>query len=86
MARQLSLGLMAVCAVVVLRIFSRARSKASAEAAAAQLPAGAAPGGLLGPGEVAAEPFLMRRQIAHALKQNPEQVRQMFHSWIEEKE
>ncbi len=33
-----------------------------------------------------AEPSLVRRQIAGALKQNPDQVRQMFLNWIEEKE
>jgi hypothetical protein len=33
-----------------------------------------------------AEPLLVRRQIATALKQNPDQVRQMFLSWLEEKE
>lgn len=85
-ARQLSLGLMAVCAVVVLRIFSRARSKAAAADAQAQLPQGAGPEGLLPAGELLAEPSLVRRQIASALKQNPDQVRQMFLSWIEEKE
>jgi len=85
MARQLSLGLMAVCAVVVLRIFSRARSRAAA-AGQAQLPPGTGPEGLLPAGEMIAEPLLVRRQIAHALKQNPDQVRQMFQSWIEEKE
>jgi flagellar biosynthesis/type III secretory pathway M-ring protein FliF/YscJ len=84
-ARHLSLGLMAVCAVMVLRIFSRARTQA-APALQGQLPPGAGTGGLLPPGDSAAEPLLMRRQIAHALKQNPDQVRQMFLSWIEEKE
>ncbi|MEN6578729.1 MAG: hypothetical protein ABFD90_20455, partial [Phycisphaerales bacterium] len=85
MARQLSLGIMAVCAMVVLRIFSRARGKAVA--AQTELPQGAAAGGMLTSGEpTVAEPLLVRRQIAHALKQNPDQVRQMFLSWIEEKE
>lgn len=85
MARQLSLGLMAICAVVVLRIFSRARSKAAAMAQA-QLPQGAGPEGLLPAPDAMADPVLVRRQIAQALKQNPDQVRQMFLSWIEEKE
>ncbi len=85
LARHLSLGIMALCAVAVLRIFSRARSKAVAEVHA-QLPAAASPGGLLPPGEPSAEPRLLRRQIAHALKNNPEQVREMFLSWIQEKE
>ncbi len=85
-ARQLSLGLMAVCAVAVLRIFSRARGKAI-RAAQTELQPGEAPGGVLTAGEPnVAEPLLVRRQIAHALKQNPDQVRQMFLSWIQEKE
>jgi flagellar M-ring protein FliF len=87
LARQLSLGIMAVCALVVLRIFSRARSKAAAPVAPELLLPGAPSEALASPGEPAvAEPLLMRRQIAHALKQNPDQVRQMFLSWIEEKE
>jgi len=85
-ARHLSLGLTAVCALVVFRIFSRARSKALAEAQAHQLPGVGAPGGLLPAGELPAEPTVLRRQITHALKNNPEQVREMFLSWIEEKE
>jgi flagellar M-ring protein FliF len=84
LARQLSLGVMAVCALVVLRIFSRARGKAAA--APGQLSPGAAPAGLLPSGETALEPAVFRRQIAQALKHNPEQVRQMFLSWMEEKE
>jgi flagellar M-ring protein FliF len=84
LARQLSLGVMAVCALVVLRIFSRARGKAAA--AQGQLSPGAAPAGLLPSGETALEPAVFRRQIAQALKHNPEQVRQMFLSWMEEKE
>lgn len=85
-ARHLSLGLTAVCALVVFRIFSRARSKALAEAQAHQLPGVGARGGLLPAGELPAEPTVLRRQITHALKNNPEQVREMFLSWIEEKE
>jgi flagellar M-ring protein FliF len=84
LARQLSLGIMAVCALVVLRIFSRARSKALAAQGA--LPPGDAPAGLLSAGQTALEPALLRRQIAQALKHNPERVRQMFLSWMEEKE
>ncbi len=85
LARHLSLGIMAVCALIVLRTFSRARGKVQA-AAQAQLAPGTAPGGLLPAGEPVAEPALMRRQISQALRQNPEQVRQMFLSWIQEKE
>ncbi|MCL5279185.1 MAG: hypothetical protein M1376_04670 [Planctomycetes bacterium] len=85
LARHLSLGIMAVCALIVLRMFSRARGRAAASAPA-PLPPGAGPGGLLPSGESAAEPMLVRQQIAQALRQNPDQVRQMFLSWIQEKE
>ncbi len=84
LARHLSLGLMAVCALIVLRIFSRARGKAAS--AQGQLPPAATGAGLLTAGEPAAEPAFVRRQIAQALRQNPEQVRQMFLRWIQEKE
>jgi len=86
LARQLSLGVMAVCALVVFRIFSRARNKAAVNAEAQQLPEGGSGGTLLPPGAASAEPLLLRRQITHALRNNPEQVREMFLSWIEEKE
>ncbi len=85
LARHLSLGVMAVCALIVLRIFSRARGRIAAPVQG-QLPSGGAAAGLLTAGETAAEPALVRRQIAQALRQNPEQVRQMFLSWIQEKQ
>ncbi len=83
-ARHLSLGIMAICALIVLRIFSRAKGKAGSTVQG-QLAPGAVPVGLLPPGEALAEPALVRQQIAQALRQNPEQVRQMFLSWIQEK-
>jgi len=86
LARHLSLGIMAICALVILRTFSRARGKAQMAAPTGQLPAGAGPSGLLPPGESFAEPGVVRQQIAQALRQNPEQVRQMFQNWIQEKE
>jgi flagellar M-ring protein FliF len=85
LARHLSLGITAICALIVLRVFSRARSK-TVMPAQGPLPQGAGPSGLLPSGESAAEPTLLRQQIAHALRQNPEQVRQMFLRWIQEKE
>jgi flagellar M-ring protein FliF len=87
-ARQLSLGIMAVCALVVLRIFRRAHGQAQAQARsqAPQLGAAAAPERLPPAGEVSAEPVALRRQIVHALRSNPEQVKEMFHSWLEETE
>ena len=85
LARHLSLGVMAVCALIVLRIFSRARGKTAAPAPGQATPE-AGSGGLLAPGELIAEPTMVRQQIAQALRQNPEQVRQMFRTWIQEKE
>jgi flagellar M-ring protein FliF len=88
MARQLSLGIMAVCALVVLRIFRKAHRQAQAQAPAQtpQLAAGAAPERLPPAGGMSAEPVALRRQIVHALRSNPEQVKEMFHSWLEETE
>jgi hypothetical protein len=66
-------------------MFRRARGKVGTSVPA-PLPPGAGTGGLLPSGEAAAEPVLVRQQIAQALRQNPDQVRQMFLSWIQEKE
>jgi flagellar M-ring protein FliF len=85
LARHLSLGIMALCALLVFRIFSRAHRKALA-GRQEQLPAGVGPDHLLASGESSAEPVVLRRQIAHALRSNPEQVREMFLTWIQEKE
>ena len=82
-ARQLSLGIMAVCALIVLRVFRKAHRRAAATQAQA-LPAAPGQEHLLPAGESPAEPVILRRQIAHALKSNPEQVREMFLSWIQE--
>jgi hypothetical protein len=72
--------------LVVLRIFSRAKSKTQPPIAAPALPGGGPGAFLLPSGAPAAEPGLIRRQIAQALQQDPEQVRQMFRTWIQEKE
>jgi flagellar M-ring protein FliF len=87
LARQLSLGIMAVCALLVLRVFRRAHRKAAAEMTGQQqhLAEGAGPARLLSAGE-SGEPIMLKRQITHALRSNPDQVKEMFLSWIEEKE
>ena len=83
-ARQASLGIMAICALLVLRIFKGAKKKTQPEAEADHLAGAADAGGLL-PGGVAVPGSLpMRRQIANALEQDPDRVRQLFTSWIEE--
>jgi flagellar M-ring protein FliF len=86
-AKHGSLGLMAVCALLVFRMFVGAGKKASAAAAAqVQLPEGVAGPGLLPASTEAAEPVILRRQIATALQNNPEQVKKLFASWVEERE
>ncbi|OHB62442.1 MAG: hypothetical protein A2Y76_06900 [Planctomycetes bacterium RBG_13_60_9] len=85
-ARHLSLGIMAICALLVLRIFRRAHGRATAEMPAQPVAGGAGSARLLSAGESPAEPLMLRRQITHALRSNPEQVKEMFLSWIQEKE
>jgi flagellar M-ring protein FliF len=86
LARQMSLGVMAVCALIVLRVFRRAHRKAAAETTTQQLAEGAGSAHLLSAGESGTEPIMLKRQITHALRSNPDQVKEMFLSWIEEKE
>ena len=84
-ARQASLGIMAICALLVLKIFKGKKSKAVAAAPAGQLPGAAEAAGPLPAGAAGSRSLVMRKQIAGALKENPEQVKQVFASWIEEK-
>jgi flagellar M-ring protein FliF len=84
-AGQASLGIMAVCALLVLKMFSGAKKKAVLmSATAAQLPAAGAEG-LLTAGTESDDSLVLRRQIANSLRNNPEQARQLFSSWIEKK-
>ena len=84
-ARQASLGIMAVCALLVLRMFRGAKSKVASTAAAGQLTEAEGAAGLLPGGGGSSEPLVLRKQIAGALEQDPERVRQLFASWLEEK-
>ena len=84
--RHASLGIMAVCALLVLRMFRGAKRKAAAVAGAGQLPAAAGKGGLLPGGAEKPESLVLRQQITSALQSNPAQVKQVFASWLEERE
>ena len=84
-ARQASLGIMAVCALVVLRMFRGARRKVAREAEADESSAAEGAGGLLPGGTGLSEPALLRHQIAGVLQQDPERARQLFASWLEDK-
>jgi len=85
-ARQASLGVTAVCALFVLCVFRGAKKKASATATAGPLPGVEQSAGLLPAGAAGPEPVVLRRQIASALESNPAQVKQLFSSWLAEKE
>lgn len=84
-ARQSSLGILAVCTLLAVRIFTKASKKATTAG-----PEVAGPNrldamtlGLLPSGQD--NPALaVRRHIAAELKQNPEQVKQLFASWLAE--
>lgn len=85
--KQSSLGIMAVCALIVLKIFSGAGKKALATAALpAELAGGEVqPTGLLPAGNEAAQAMMLRQQLASTLQSNPNQAKQLFSSWLEEK-
>lgn len=80
-AGQASVGIMSICALLVLKMFSGAKKKA----ATGQLPPGANPAALLEAGGETGQ-LAMSNQIASALQSNPDQVKQLFANWIEEKE
>ena len=84
-ARQASWGIMAVCALLVLRMFRGAKRKVKMADGQEQLTGTEGPAGLLTGGAGGVEPLVLRKQIASALENNPERVRQLFTSWIEEK-
>jgi len=84
-ARQSSMGIMAICALVVLKLFSGAKKKA-AKGESGQLAAGDMPvAGLLPAGAEGQEKLVLRRQIADSLRNNPDQAKQLFSSWLDEK-
>ncbi|MHC4757261.1 MAG: flagellar basal-body MS-ring/collar protein FliF [Planctomycetota bacterium] len=84
-AKQASLGIMAICALLVFKIFGGAKSKAGTETAGQQLPQGQAAAGLL-PAAGGNESLVLRRQIATAMQDNPEQVKSLFMNWLTEQE
>ena len=86
-ASHASLGIMAICALLVLKIFTKAKKQASAAEMAAmqQLPAGTEAAGLLPSAQMAAEPVIVRRQLTEVMRNNPDQARRLFTSWLQEK-
>ncbi|MCD4831086.1 MAG: flagellar M-ring protein FliF [Anaerohalosphaeraceae bacterium] len=87
-AKQGSLGIMAVCALVVLKMFSGAKKKAGTAGAdfdIAQISSGGTSGNSAEAGDAVSESLLLRKQISKSLKRNPEQVKQLFASWLDDK-
>jgi hypothetical protein len=84
-ARQASLGIMAICALLVLRMFRGAKRKVASVPKEGELPESEEAAGLLPGGEGATEPLVVRRQIVSALEEDPERVKQLFASWLDEK-
>ena len=85
-AKNGSLGIMAICALLVFKIFAGAGKKAAAAGVASELPEGSLALPQLPAAQEGAEPVILRRQIASALQNNPAQVKRLFASWAEEKE
>lgn len=84
-ARQSSMGILAVCALLALKIFAGAKKKAGGEGAAV-LGGGQVEGMALlpeGHAEMGVQ-FAYRQQITSAIQKNPEQVKQLFASWLAE--
>jgi flagellar M-ring protein FliF len=84
-ARQSSMGILAVSALLALKIFTGASRKAAAATvtqppAANTLGSGVVP--MLGAGGT--DTNSIRQHIAVQLRQNPDQVRQIFTSWLSE--
>jgi flagellar biosynthesis/type III secretory pathway M-ring protein FliF/YscJ len=84
-ARQSSMGILAVCALLVLKIFTGAGKKVAEDSTPSNsqslpmsthqmLPAGYSNDSMAA----------FREQISHRLRENPEQVRQLFSSWLSE--
>lgn len=84
--RQGSMGLLGICALLALRIFTRAGRKAAAAAAVSSpaLETMGAGGMQMLPSGGEEATTAMRKMIAGQLRQNPEQVRMLFSSWLAE--
>ena len=93
MAEKFSLGIMGVCALLVFKMFSGSNKKKGKGEADSKLKSmGQISEGENQPSVAAiatsnfeANPAVLRKQIAHALQNNPDQVKQLFASWINEK-
>jgi len=83
LARNASLGVLAVTALLAMRMLMRRGETAPAAQGQAQL--GGAPGAGGGENETTERTYLVN-QINHALKANPQEVQKLFLDWVEEAE
>ncbi|HPS54387.1 MAG TPA: flagellar basal-body MS-ring/collar protein FliF [Sedimentisphaerales bacterium] len=91
MAEKFSLGIMGVCALLALKMFSGSKKK-KGEAVTDIKSMGQITGSeskanlaVIASNSFEANPAILRKQIASALQNNPDQVKQLFASWINEK-
>jgi len=80
--RHASMGIMAICALLVLKIFAGGKKKSDAEGAGVESQLGGGMGLLPSPSAELTGTY--KQQISTALNQNPEQVKQLFTSWLAE--
>lgn len=78
-----SMGIMAICAFLVLKVFSGAKKKVDAEVITPKLPGAADSAGMLP--AAATDSSMLRKQISGVMQSNPEQAKQLFTSWVNEK-
>ena len=85
-AKQGSVGLMVVCALIVLKIFSKGTKTSATELAsvnANQIAGANGQMGMLPQGTGQTEQmFVLRQQIANAMQSNPDRAKQLFNSWV----
>ncbi|MHC4123381.1 MAG: flagellar basal-body MS-ring/collar protein FliF [Planctomycetota bacterium] len=85
-ARHSSLGIMAICALFVLKMVSGAKKRTALMSSTKQNSlTSEAGGGFLPDGSDNSGALVLRRQIANGLRSDPEQAKQLFSSWLEEK-
>lgn len=83
--RQSSTGILSICALVVLWVFTRAFNKPAKEQVTPEEQNDLVKMGLLPAGDTTTQPIVaLRQHIAGRFKESPEDVKQLFASWLEE--
>jgi flagellar M-ring protein FliF len=84
LVRQSSLGVMALCALLALKIVTGAGRRAAGQKAAGDKALAVGVAGMLPAGAEGQTIEAIRQHISRQLHENPEQVRQLFASWLTE--